>query len=220
MKCLHAPTPARLALAALLLWACTLCGCNIGGWVANVVGGGDETKDVQALYNGLKNKKTAVLVFMDDNALLNFPDADKQLCQAVCQQITLQIPGATVVTPAQIALFRQNKPNLAAVPYGDTLAALKVDRLLWVDVADYHTHDPGNAHQWQGVVSAHISVYAAESKTPDDAVYANDVRVEYPKDAETGMLNSDSATIEEATRLAFAMQTAWLFSDHKEPVDK
>jgi hypothetical protein len=206
-----------LPAAALLLLTLSSAGCEGIGYVANAIAGGDEMVDVKAQYLGLQNKTTAVLVTMDDRVLLEFRHADERLCQAVSQQIKTNVPGAKVVSPADILKFQHDQPRLAAIPYGELLKQFKADRLLLVDVSEYRTHDPGNAQQWQGVVTAGISVAAADADDPDNLVFSTQAHIEYPKDQETGMLDSDSATIETAIRLALALQTSWLFYDHQEP---
>jgi hypothetical protein len=176
--------------------------------------------DVKAQYYGLQNKTTAVLVTMDDHMLLEFRDADLRLDQAISQKIKSNVPGSVVLAPLQMIKFQRAHPRLAAIPYGQLLKELKADRLLLVDVFEYRTHDPGNPHQWQGVCSAGISVAAADAPDPDDLVFSTQVHVEYPKDAEIGMINSDSASIEAALQTGFSMQVSWLFHDHKEPAAK
>ena len=215
------PCPGPLSAGLLLLLFLAVTGCQPIGYVANAVAGGDETVDVKAQFLGLQGKTIAVLVTMDEHTLMEFRDADRRLCQSISQELKTNLPpGTAVLSPAQMVKFVKDHPRLAAMPYGQLLKELKADRLLLVDIFEYHTHDPGNPHQWQGVCSAGISVASADAPNPDDLVYSAQVHVEYPKDSEIGMVNSDSATIEAALLQGFGLQVSWLFHDHKEPVVK
>jgi hypothetical protein len=195
-------------------------GCQEMGFLANAVAGGDETVKVKGQYLGLQNKTTAVLVTMDDRVLMEFRQADDRMCRAVSQQIKTNVPGAKLISPTEVVKYQADHPRLGAVPYGQLLKDLKADRLVVIDVSEYRTHDPGNGNQWQGTCSAGVSVAAADAADPDNLVYATQVHIEYPKDQEIGMPDSDSPSIEAAMRMGFALQVSWLFYDHEEPANK
>ncbi len=191
-------------------------GCALVGFAAHVVAGGDEanTVTVPAEYEGLTNQTTAVLVAADEYTLYEYPAATSAICQQISARLAVSIPGIQVADPKQIQRFQDANPFWATLPYNQLLKRLGVQRLVYIDLIRYTTHESGNAYVWRGTVTANLGVAAADADDPDRFVYATTTQANYPPN-QTGRLNSDNQTIQLGMLHTFAQHVTNLFQDHK-----
>ncbi len=206
----------RWLSGVVLLLALMLGGCSAAGLAAYVVGGDDETLKVPAAYRGMDGKSVAVLVSADETVLHFYPQAPLAVSQAVSMDMAAVAPTAKLMDPRQVIAFQNANPAWLTTNYAQLMARLKVDRLIHVDLSEYTTHEPGNTHQWRGIIAARVSVAAGDSEQPANPVFATTLRNEYPPNSTVGLLNSDDQTIQLGMLKGFSQQVAWLFVDHKE----
>lgn len=203
-----------LLLLGLLGW---MPGCQAAGVVANAIGGGDREVQVNAQYAGLAGKSVAVLVAADESMLYRYPHLPRAASQAISAQIAASLPDVTIVTPKQIAEFQARNPYWTTLGYARLIQRLGVQRLVYVDVSEFSTHEPGNTYSWQGLIVANVGIVEAESATPQNLSFQTIVRADYPEKASSvGVLDSNEATIQMGLLQVFARKTAWLFYQHIE----
>lgn len=205
---------AVLALAIALVW---LSGCTYLGYIANAVEGEGATVDKAAQYRGLEGKTIAVLVATDEYTLYEHPDAPAAVGRAVSRQIAADIKGVTMMDPKQLADFQKQNLYWHTMPYGDIVKRLKVDRVVYVDLAQFVTHDGGDKTLWRGTIDANVNVIAADAQNPDDLVFSTRTHASFPTDKEVGVLESNDQTIKAGTIGLFAQKVANLFRDHQAP---
>lgn len=199
----------------LVLSMLTAAGCNIAAWAAHGAAGGKRTYHVKAQYLGLENQRVAVMVAADEYTLFQAPGAPLKVSRAVSSRIAANVPGVTVVPPRDVMKFQQENPYWTAVPYGELVAKLDVDRIVLIDLIEYRTHEPGNAHVWQGMATGEIGVVEAEAEDPDNFAFATTVRAQFPEQSAIGMLNTDNETVELGLLVTFARDAGGLFFDHE-----
>ncbi len=210
----------RLRIAPLLAlgvgchMAC-LVACQPAGWLAGAVAGGERTVDVAAEYRGLEQKKIAVLVAAPHTVLFEFPLAPLTVSRAVSGRLAADIPGATLSDPKQIVAFQRKNPQWLGVPTSQLIERLNVQRLVMIDLAEYSTHEPGNAHQFRGVVVAQISVTESGGDRTNNAAYSQVVSARYPEESGLGLLEEDADTIKLGMIDLFSRRVSGLFHDHK-----
>ena len=204
-----------LSLTALLLVLSTTA-CTPIGFVAEVIGGGERERAVKAQYLGLQNQRVAVLAAADEYTLFQHPDAPARVVAAVTREIAEQVPGVRVVDPKQVMQYQESDPYWIARRYSTLLETFDVSRVVIIDLSDYRTHEPGNAHVWQGVINASVGVVEAEDEDPDDYAFSYRRPVPlFPPNSKIGVLNSDDATIELGMQKTFARDVGRLFYNHK-----
>jgi hypothetical protein len=210
------------ARLALLLAACAaLTGCNMLGWVSNVVGGEQTQKThVTAEYRGLEGKRVAVIVAADEYRLFEYPNCQLGVSRAVSRQLAADIKGIELTDPAKIAAFQSDNAAWITMPNRELLRALDVDRLVYIELKDYTTHEPGNRHVWRGVISGRVSVAEADAAEPNNFAYANEVYAAFPPDEPVGVLGTDDATIQAGMLGQFATRVSGLFHDYNAVVKK
>jgi len=175
--------------------------------------------DVEAEYLGLADQRVAVMVAADGHMLHNYPEAPSRLTKVMTAAIAQNVPGVTTTIPGEVAKFQTANPYWMNLRYGDLAKKLNVDKIVLVDLVEYQTHEPGNSHVWQGLITANIGVVDAKAKDPDNFVYYNTVGVRFPEVSDIGILDSDDETIQLGMSLLFARKGGGLFFDHQIEVD-
>ena len=104
------------------------------------------------------------------------------------------------------------------MPYSKLIEALDVDRLIIIDLIDYRTHEPGNRHIWQGVISANVGVVERKSLDPDSFAYYQNVSAVFPEDIAVGVVNASDEQIQLGMLTLFSKNTVNLFHKHEKEV--
>ena len=212
-------TKARLRPVAAALgvaWSmASLAACQPAGWLAGAVAGGKRMVDVPAEYRGLDQQKIAVLVAAPNTVLFEFPDVSLNVCRAASGRIAADVPGAALSDPRQVVAFQRNNPQWIGVPTSQLIERLNVQRLVMIDLAEYSTHESGNAHQFRGIVVAQISVTEAGGEVASNAAYSKVVSARFPEEVGLSLLEEDAGTIELGMLDLFSRRVSGLFHDHK-----
>lgn len=214
------PSITRRAAVSLCLLglALTLGGCNFIAWTAAATRGEDKPVDVPAEYLDLIDKRVAVMVSADEYTLFRFPRATDNVGQAVGSEIQANVDQAVVSIPRDIAAYQRKNPYWITSRPSRLLTDLGVDRLVVIDLAEYRTHEEGNASVWRGVIDGTVSVYEADGEDPDNRTFEKQVRAEFPEGGTFGLIDAEASqsTIEAATLQKFALRAGGLFFDYQE----
>jgi hypothetical protein len=195
----------RLAITVLVLAGLALSGC-----------GGDRTRlyRVDARYRGLEGQRVAVLVAVSDAALARQPDLAAQLTGATAAAIAQQLPVA-IVDPAVTSAYQREHPYWSLQPANLLYESLDADRLVIVDVGEYRLRDPDHNYLWLGSVTAHVSVYEAESRDPANPRFAASVTAQFPEDTSIGLVQGQPHQIAAGLNGILARNVARLFHEHE-----
>jgi len=204
----------------MLVLCLTAGGCAGGGFLGNAVGGGTKKVEVKARYHGLEGKRIAVLVAANDYLLYQHPTAAQSVCVAVTNRLAANLPTVTVMPPQQVRDFQATNPFWTTMSYTDLMEKLAVDRVVMIDLSEYRTNEPGNAHVWQGFISAEVGVIESENTANETMVFREPITARYPERIEIGVLESDQQTIELGMLAFFSRDAAGLFYDHTIEVKK
>ena len=188
----------RRLLTKAITWvfglaAIAMTGCNWIGYAADVVGGGEKSRQVtvEAQYRGLENQKIAVLVAADEYTLFEDPTAPTAVCRQVSALLATEIKGVQVLNPQQIDQFQKNNPYWNTVANSELLNRLGVDRLVSIDLITYALSKPGNSYEWRGQIVANIGVCESQASDPDRFAFATTIEASYPHGRSLGLVNSD-----------------------------
>ena len=204
-----------LGLAALLAASLLVAGCNVGRWMSTPFWPEYETYDVKAQYRDLEGKSVAVMVSADSHMLFRYPKAPLDVCRAMTERLADNMTTVSLTNPRKVIDYQNRNAYWHLVPYGELLDGLGVQRIVLVELVEYETNKPGNAHEWQGLVTGTISVLAADAAVPDDPVFRTTVRAEFPEGGKVGVINSDEASIRLGMHSIFSRDAAGLFYDHE-----
>lgn len=211
--------PMRLTGAAALLVLIAV-GCAPLGFLAS--GFEKDTKKVQreAQYPGLVDGNVAVMVVADEYTLFHFPEAPLSVCRAVSARLADNIDSLTVMDPQLVMDYQADNPYWHAVPYNELIDNLHVDAIVLIDLIEYRTHEPGNAHVWQGVITGNVGVIEKHTADPDNFVFYTTVTANFPEDNPVGLLDSDDQTVQLGMLSLFSRDAGGLFYDHEVTVKK
>lgn len=206
--------------ALLLTLLLALPGCNILRYMTRVVAGDDTSERVKVLaaYDGLKNQRVAVLVAADEFTFFDYPKATLRIRQSITTRLTADVEGFKPVDPDQLEKFQMDNPHWTTWTYPELLKRLDVDRIVYIDLSEYTTHQSGDPYVWRGAISANVGVVSSDSPNPNALVYRDLINVIYPQDQPVGVIDSDDETIELGMLNLFATKVAWKFTDHEEVV--
>jgi len=196
-----------------------LTGCAAGGWLGNAAGGGEKTVHVEARYTQLDGRSVAVLVAANEYILYQHPDAALVVSRAVSARIADNLPNVSIMTPTKVKAFTDRNLYWLAIPYDELIEILGVERLVIIELSEYRTHEPGNAHVWQGMISASVDVVEAERAAIGRLALHEIINAQFPVNSSIGLLNQDEETIVLATVSLFSRDAAGLFYDHDIEVD-
>lgn len=213
----------RIWTAVLAISACLTALCLPGCIIPAAIGGMAEsyhrtgTSEIPAEYRGIEGKSFAVVVTASRMIEGEHPGLTARIIQRVNDRLIQNASPSHAIPSGDLVTVLFNTPQWPAMTRGEVAEMLGVERLIVIELIDYSLHEPGNQYLWDGVASAMVSVYEADTGMPDDPVYEKAVRVSFP-DAR-GFMRTDipeqAVTSELSNRLI--NRVAWLFYDHEEP---
>ena len=211
---------ARASIAVILAVACwPLAGCEIGMLIGGAAQNFEYQKTVEVLpqYRGLEDKKVAVLVNADPVTLYEHPLLLRQVAGGLSVELNAYVPGIQVVSPDAVLAWQFNTAEWSALPYGDLVRALDVDRVVYVDLYEYRLHPPGDSYIWQGVCAATIGIIEQESIDPDFFAETMDVMVEFPTRSHVTRDELPARDMQTILVKLFIRDSGFLFYRHVKP---
>lgn len=173
--------------------------------------------EVPPRYEGLADKKVAILVDADLSVLYQYPQLVASVTTGVSQRIAANVEGVQVVDPTAILSWQYRTSQWNAMSYGDMMELMGVDRLVVVDIFEYRLHPPGNAWLWEGVAAADIGIAEADGIDPHAFVTMFQVTAAFPDIEGVGLENASETQIQTGLLFDFIKRTAELFYLHTEP---
>lgn len=194
-------------------------GCQIGALIGGMASSAERSgsRDVKAKSRDLTGKTFAVIVAADRSIQAEHSDA----VVLITRDMTLRLSdhaGASGVLPAdEVLAFQYQRPGWVAMSIPDLVKELAVERLVFVDVAEFALNDPGNAYEWNGVAAGTISVYSDQSKSLGAPLFREKVRVTFPDNKGQSPESLPAQAVLSVLVRRFAERSAWMFYDHEEP---
>jgi len=163
---------ARLG-AAMLASACFVWLSGCAGLLANILWDG---RMVDAKYDGLKEKKVAV-VCVADHSLYAPGSAASMLARQVEQLIKTKVKDVQVVDQQTVRDWIDHH-DWDRLDYRDVGEGLGVDRLVAIELEDFNLHN--GATFYKGTCDMRASVYDMEN-SGEEIVIADSLPVQYPR---------------------------------------
>lgn len=204
----------EIAAAALLSAAwLTSAGCEVIGFVGDAV---DSEQDVEftAKYAGLNGKRVAVLIDAPLDAQYEHPRAVPGLCDLISAGLRESCEGAQILPPNYVVAYQANNVYWHTMDIEDIAKALKVERLVIVDLVEYRLMAPGNSYLWDGVIVGDINVYEADSLDPTAIAFQERLKVRFPPVDGVRRDQYPQTTIEQGLQIKFAQDSVNLFRNY------
>lgn len=212
---------ARFCAAAVMLALCVSLagGCAIG----TLIGGMAEshrrqsTRKVDAKYTGLEGKSFAAVISADRMIQADFPDVVALLTVRIGERLAEHCNASGYVPGRSLLSYQYNNPRWVAYTPKQLADELGVERLILIDLNDFRLHDIGNQYLWDGVASGRVAVYEADGPIPDDPIFEEHIRVQFPDSEGLGPMQIPEQTVRAALSQRFIDRASWLFYRHDEP---
>ncbi|MFT5422427.1 MAG: hypothetical protein ACI89L_000184 [Phycisphaerales bacterium] len=200
---------------------------NLGGCiVGSMIGGMAEsyqrsgTTKFQADYPDLAGHSYAVVVHADRAIQGAEPGLVSRLTSRINDRIARNLmgtPGTAFIPSDRLLSVLYNNPQWPALPPSELGKMLGVERLVWIDLAEYRLNEPGNQYLWEGVAAGAVSVYDVNAPLADDPVFDRMIQVGFPDSS--GFMRTEIAEAAVTSELSkrFVNRAAWLFYEHEEP---
>ena len=208
------------ALGVLALSLLTVSGCNLVAFFAMAA---DKTipKEVDAMYAGLVGKDFAVVAMTDRMVEADFPGVVPKVISDVSERLAQEkaVDASGYVPADRVMAYLYSHPNWVVRPMSELATALKVQRLIVIEVTEYRLNEPGNSYIWGGVAAGIVQVYEADSPLPDDPAFDRTIQVQFPDGTNTGRDQVAGNVVGTELVRRFVDRAVWLFYNHEEPKD-
>ena len=201
----------------------SMSGCVIG----TIVGGMAEsyrresTKTVKAETDVLQGKSFAVLVSCDRSIEESAPGLTAMLTSKISDRLADPAldAGTTGVVPSALVIqYTYDNPGWRAKTNEDLGKALGgVQRLVFVELTEFRTKEPGNEYLYDGVCAGTISVAETDSKLADYYTFERSVLVKFPDDRGRRPDEIPETAIRSELLRRFVDRATWPFYTHEEP---
>ncbi len=209
-----------LLCAALSASALSQGGCSGLRYWSYVFFGDSGTREVDAEFDKLENKRVAVVIYLDRSVYYEHPQADLQIAYALRGQLTQNIDGIRVVDPRTVIAYQESDLNWAALPKTELARKFNADYVLMVNVPEFSTSEPGTVRLFRGNIVASPALYQAGVPEEKSCVWYEDaIRVTWPEETQ-GKYGRSDASVKKVTIALLADRIAKFFYDHEEAVEQ
>ena len=204
-------------VAGMLLFVTAIGGCNL---LTPLIFIGEHKKQFPAEFDKLPNSRVAVVVWMDQSTLFDWPFARFELATYVADKLDSEISQRgreiDIVDPRDIDDFiqRSNDPVIDPITIG---REFDVDYVLYVEVLEYQTRDSQQPQLLRGRIGASVSVVDIRSDADlGETFELAAVKCVHPEQAPVLMNATNTRRVREATHLKFSELVARKFYQYEE----
>ncbi|MEI8194270.1 MAG: hypothetical protein WCI73_00005, partial [Phycisphaerae bacterium] len=199
-------------LAAGLLMGCV--GMSLGGcgWLA-MASERVSGKNVPADYKNLDDKSVAIVIYPDWATGLEYAGARDEIGAFTTAQFREFLPKTKLVNYKEVIHWQDDTTQWRNMDMKDIGKHFGVDRILYIEILDYRSRQPGAENLLQGRIHAMARIY--ETDAPGvAAAWEQEFDVSWPAIAE-GPLKSNDLTVRRRVLEAFSEQLVNNFHEHQ-----
>jgi len=194
------------------------CGSDLGRLWAYYLFGGNQ-RSVEAEFEGLEDKKVAVVIYTDQRTQYEFPDLNLTLSSAISGRIEDNVDGVEIIPPTKIARFQDENIYWDEMDKTELGKALGADYIVFVPLEEFSTRLPDSAYLYRGRVTCQPTVHDVSKPLRQSRVHEFEkIRVVYPEHEPAGLATDNDRQIRAKTEQIFADRVAWKFYDHDEEI--
>lgn len=187
----------------------------VGGMADSAHRAGSTTYDAE--YAGLAGHTFAVVAQIDRATQVEFPAVSPSLVQRVDVLLAANAGAVGHVPGDKVTEYLSNNPQWVAWPRGRLADELNVDRIVYIEINDFRTNEPGNEYLWDGVGWATVSVIERGESGSDVDAFRKEIRVKFPDNTGIGPAEVSKQGVASTLLKRLVDRTAWLFYQHSEP---
>ena len=216
----------KIQTLILLLSCCFLCGCSIFAFGGAVKQTFEDQKLVETHpeYN-LDDMRVAVVIMTDLSVHYEHPGIANLIVEGIVARLAKAasegkqgVQNVRILNPGSVARWQFETPQWSAMPTGDLVNQLGVDRVIYIDLHEYRLTPPGNQWLWEGLCEATIGIVEKDGYEQDGFTDVYQIRATFPRRPSVlARQEADESDIARGLLTEFMKQTAWLFYLHLEP---
>lgn len=210
----------RSWLALVLCSGLIVCGagCSLGALVGGMADSANRlgSTTYEAEYTGLQSHTFAVVATTDRGIQAEFPALLPTLVQRL-DLVLAEHAGASGHVPGdEVTGYLANNPQWVAWPRSQLAEELNVDRVIYIEVNDFRTNEPGNEYVWDGLVWATLSVIERGAVATDVEAYRKDLQIHFPDQTGYGPNDFSKQVVASELLRRLIERSGWLFYKHEE----
>lgn len=208
------PTLAQALFAGLLLASpLFLSGCWLFAAEERVNG-----KEVVAQYLGLDDKSVAIVVYVEQATVNEFPHAREEISAHIASQISQNLPKTRLLDPKDVIRWQDDTINWFGLSEKDIGKHFGTDRVLMIELLAYSAHMKDGYNDLQGNIRATAKVYEVDSPEAIPA-WTGSFDTRWPKDGPLDSERTNEVVVRKHTLELFAENVVRCFHTHRE-IDK
>jgi hypothetical protein len=207
----------RLCILPMLM----LAGCAVAGFVAAKM----PAPTVEAAYKGLSGQTVGVLVWADRAVRIDFENIQSDLAAGVQKRLQLadqkekmsEVRNISWVDARRIHQWQLNHPELEGASAVELAKALRVTRLIYIEVNDFQTRSNVALELFRGSMNASVRVVEVEGGQARIAFSDDNISAVFPPSVpQDGTPNGSDAVMYAGTLQQMAIKIANRFIPHVE----
>jgi len=170
---------------------------------------------VTAQYAGLADKTVAIVVYVDQAESYEYPQARSEISNFVATTMRQAMPKIKLVDPKLVIQWQDETLNWASISEKEIGKHFGVDRVVYIEVIDYGTREPGASDLLRGRLQTTCKVF--ETETPGStAVWNQPLRVFWPENGPMDATQGSDLAVRQHVLEAFSSQLTGAFYDHRD----
>ena len=203
----------------LLLLPGLAAGCNIIGAAAAKA----PKPDILAAYKGLAGKRVGVVVWADRSLVTDWPTLQLDMGNSIISKLkqaqdakSKELIGTTFPYPAaSFVKYQKEHPGIEGMPITDVAPKLGVDRLIYIEVADFSTRVDGAVALYLGTMEVSLKVVEIEDGKGKSVYDEGSIKSQFPdKATKEGVLNSSDRAMYGGTVNSISTDIVTRFIQH------
>lgn len=215
----------RVLLAAALasVAALSMSGCVVGTLIGGMAESyrRESTKTVKAESDVLAGKSFVVLASADRSIEEAAPGITAMVVARITERLAdpkLDAGTTGVVPPAMVVQYIYDNPGWRAKTTEDLSKELGgAQRVIYVELTEFRTKEPGNQYIYDGVCAGTISVAEADSKLADYYSFERTILVKFPDESGRRPDEIPESAVRTELIRRFVDRATWPFYTHEEP---
>jgi len=199
----------------MLLMAMAIGGCNL---LTPLIFVGAHKKTVAPEFDKLAGKRVAVLVWVDETTLFDYPFARFELASYVSDKLYSETSqrkmNVDVVDPRDVEDYlERNTP--ARVDPRSVGGEFEADYVVYLEVLEFQMRDPTQPQLLWGKIEASVNVHDIHADADRLQAYElAPVRCAYPESGPVLLTSTNAPVVREAVYQKFAEEVARKFYEH------
>ena len=141
---------AIISLALIVVISGTLTGCGPAGYLTWLFLGDAKTVEVPADFEGLPERRVAIVVYTDMGVQYEYSHARLGLSMAIGSELKKHVDGVTFVDPQRVVTYQDENVHWESMDRAKLGQILGADYVLYVALDEYTMREPGSINLFRG----------------------------------------------------------------------